>query len=66
MKNRTNVSFPVYYIDLEVYMIAAGRINEEAKNNIWVLYHQIFYKELADTECNSMFLNLEGERKRGR
>ena len=66
MKNRTNVSFPVYYIDLEVYMIAAGRINEEAKNNIWVLYHQIFYKELADTAYNSMFLNLEGERKRGR
>ena len=43
-----------------LYMIVAGRINEEAKNNIWVLYHQIFYKELADTEYNSMFLNNEG------
>lgn len=43
-----------------LYMIVAGRINEEAKDNIWVLYHQIFYKELADTEYNSMFLNDEG------
>ncbi len=43
-----------------LYMIVAGRINEEAKHNIWVLYHQIFYKELADTEYNSMFVNSEG------
>lgn len=26
-----------------LYMIVAGGINEEAKHNIWVLYHQIFY-----------------------
>lgn len=43
-----------------LYMIVAGGINEEAKHNIWALYHQIFYKELADTEYNSMFRNNEG------
>ena len=43
-----------------MYMIVAGGINEEAKHNKWVLYHQIFYKELSDTEYNSMFYNCEG------
>lgn len=42
-----------------MYMIVAGGINEEAKHNKWVLYHQIFYKELSDTEYNSMFTNCE-------
>ena len=40
-----------------MYMIVAGGINEEAKHNKWALYHQIFYKELSDTEYNSMFVN---------
>lgn len=43
-----------------MYMIVAGGINEEAKNNKWALYHQIFYKELSDTEYNSMFTNSTG------
>ena len=43
-----------------MYMIVAGGINEEAKHNKWVLYHQIFYKELSDTEYNSMFSNYDG------
>lgn len=43
-----------------MYMIAAGGINEEAKHNKWLLYHQIFYKELSDTEYNSVFVNGNG------
>ena len=43
-----------------MYMIVAGGINEEAKYNKWALYHQIFYKELSDTEYNSMFTNSAG------
>lgn len=43
-----------------MYMIVAGGINEEAKHNKWALYHQIFYKELSDTEYNSMFENSSG------
>lgn len=43
-----------------LYMIVAGGINEEAKHNKWALYHQIFYKELSDTEYNSMFANNAG------
>ena len=43
-----------------MYMIVAGGINEEAKHNKWVLYHQIFYKELSDTEYNVMFSNCDG------
>lgn len=43
-----------------MYMIVAGGINEEAKHNKWALYHQIFYKELSDTEYNSMFANSTG------
>lgn len=43
-----------------MYMIVAGGINEKAKHNKWALYHQIFYKELSDTEYNSMFANSTG------
>lgn len=43
-----------------MYMIVAGGINEEAKHNKWALYHQIFYKELSDTEYNSIFFNRNG------
>lgn len=43
-----------------MYMIVAGGIDEEAKHNKWVLYHQIFYKELSDTEYNVMFSNCDG------
>ncbi len=43
-----------------MYMIVAGGIDEEAKHNKWALYHQIFYKELSDTEYNSMFENSTG------
>ena len=43
-----------------MYMIVAGGINEDAKHNKWLLYHQIFYKELSDTEYNSMFFNCDG------
>lgn len=43
-----------------LYMIMAGGINNEAKHNEWVLYHQIFYKELSDTEYNSIFPNCDG------
>ncbi len=43
-----------------MYMIVAGGIDEEAKHNKWALYHQIFYKELSDTEYNSMFENNTG------
>ncbi len=43
-----------------MYMIVAGGIDEEAKHNKWALYHQIFYKELSDTEYNSMFANSTG------
>lgn len=40
---------------MALYMIAAGKINEEAKKNHWALYHQIFYKELNEREYNSVF-----------
>ena len=40
---------------MALYMIAAGKINEEATKNNWVLYHQIFYKELHEREYNSVF-----------
>ena len=43
-----------------MYMIVAGGISEEAKHNKWLLYHQIFYKELSETEYNSMFPNCDG------
>ncbi len=43
-----------------MYMIAAGGISEEAKHNKWLLYRRIFYKELSDTEYNSVFANGNG------
>ena len=43
-----------------MYMIVAGGISEDAKHNKWVLYHQIFYKELSETEYNSIFPNCDG------
>lgn len=40
---------------LALYMLAAGKITEDAWNNPWVLYHQIFREELSNTEYNKLF-----------
>ncbi len=40
---------------MSLYMIAAGKIDEDAQSNNWALYHQIFYEELTDTTYNSLF-----------
>lgn len=40
---------------LALYMLAAGKITDDAWNNPWVLYHQIFYEELSNTEYNKIF-----------
>ncbi len=40
---------------LALYMLAAGRINDDAWKNPWVLYHQIFCEELSNTEYNKIF-----------
>lgn len=40
---------------LALYMLAAGKITEEAWDNPWVLYHQIFRVELSHTEYNRLF-----------
>lgn len=40
---------------LALYMLAAGRITDDAWNNPWVLYHQIFREELSNTEYNKLF-----------
>ena len=40
---------------LALYMLAAGKITDEAWNNPWVLYHQIFCEELSNTEYNRIF-----------
>jgi len=40
---------------MALYMLAAGKINEDAKQNHWALYRQIFAKELSETEYNSIF-----------
>lgn len=45
---------------MAMYMLVAGRINEDAKKNHWVLYNQIFYKELSETEYNSVFPSKNG------
>jgi len=45
---------------MALYMMAAGKINEDAKKNHWAMYHQIFYKELSETEYNSMFPSKDG------
>lgn len=40
---------------LSLYMLAAGRFTEEAWNNPWTLYHQIFTVELSATDYNLIF-----------
>lgn len=40
---------------LALYMLAAGKITDDAWNNPWVLYHQIFREELSNTEYNKLF-----------
>lgn len=45
-----------------LYMMVRGRINEEARENIWALYHQIFYKEITETEYNKIFPSEYGDR----
>ena len=40
---------------LALYMLAAGKITDDAWNNPWVLYHQIFCEELSNTEYNKLF-----------
>lgn len=40
---------------LALYMLAAGKITDEAWDNPWVLYHQIFSVELSNTEYNRIF-----------
>ncbi len=40
---------------LALYMLAAGKITDDAWDNPWVLYHQIFYEELGNTEYNKIF-----------
>ena len=42
---------------LALYLLAAGKITDEAWNNPWVLYHQIFQIELSTTEYNKLFSN---------
>ena len=44
---------------MSLYMLVSKKINESALNNIWELYHQIFYNELSETEYNKMFPNAE-------
>ena len=44
---------------MSLYMLVSKRIDESALNNIWELYHQIFYYELSETEYNKMFPNAE-------
>lgn len=45
---------------MALYMLVAGRINEDAKQNNWVLYNQIFYRELSETVYNSIFPSSHG------
>lgn len=40
---------------LALYMLAAGKITDDAWDNPWVLYHQIFREELSNTEYNKLF-----------
>lgn len=40
---------------LALYMLAAGKITDEAWENPWLLYHQIFRMELSNTEYNKLF-----------
>ena len=42
---------------MSLYMLVSKKIDDNALNNIWELYHQIFYNELSETEYNKMFHN---------
>lgn len=46
---------------MTLYMLAKGKIDEDARDNIWALYHQIFYKEITETEYNIMFASEYGD-----
>lgn len=46
---------------MTLYMLAKGRIDEDARDNIWALYHQIFYKEITETEYNTIFPSEYGD-----
>lgn len=48
---------------MALYMITAGRISGEALKNPWVLYHQIFNKELTETEYNAVFPSIDGDQR---
>ncbi|MDO4332113.1 MAG: NACHT domain-containing protein [Eubacteriales bacterium] len=50
-------AFGICDTPMALYMIAAGKIDGDALQNEWALYHQIFYKELSETEYNKMFPN---------
>ncbi|MCL2592263.1 MAG: pentapeptide repeat-containing protein [Defluviitaleaceae bacterium] len=50
-------AFGICDTPLSLYMIVAGKIDNDALYNEWALYNQIFYKELSETEYNSMFPN---------
>jgi len=45
---------------MALYMLAAGKINDDAVHNHWALYRQIFYRELTDTEYNIVFPSVDG------
>ena len=50
-------AFGICDTPMAVYMMVAGKIDNYALYNEWVLYNQIFYKELSETDYNSMFPN---------
>ncbi len=54
-------AFGICDTPMAIYMIVAGKIDNYALYNEWVLYNQIFYKELSETEYNSMFPNCDRE-----
>lgn len=45
----------VFDTAMGLYLVVAGKITHEALKNKWVLYHQIFYRELLETEYNKLF-----------
>ena len=50
-------AFGICDTPMALYMIVGGKIENYALYNEWVLYHQIFYKELSQTEYNKLFPN---------
>lgn len=44
---------------MSLYMLSAQRFDSKTIENPWRLYHQIFYKELSETDYNQMFPNAE-------